>query len=136
MQPQGTLYPKPRSPSSLLPILPLPAIQLPHPLEKTMTSGNEPKARKGIRLTSRDAQILEALYGVGYLTTHQICALFFMAGPQATMGAIKACERPMRLLYRADLVRRIEQPVKRGEGSKVFIYALSKKGADFLISEI
>ncbi len=100
-----------------------------------MASGNEPKPRQGIRLTSRDAQILEALYGAGYLTTHQICALFFTAGPQATRGATKACERRMRLLYGAELVRRIEQPVRRYEGSKAFIYALSKKGAEFLITE-
>src|SRR5215212_1985369 len=102
MQQKATVYQRSQPP---LYHLPLPPIRLPHPPEKTMASGNEPKARQGIRLTARDAQILEALYDVGYLTTHQICALFFMAGPQATLGAIKACERRMRLLYRADLVR-------------------------------
>jgi len=51
------------------------------------------------------------------------------------MGPTKACERRMRLLHSAGLVRRIEQPVMRGEGSKPFIYALSKKGAEFLITE-
>ncbi len=100
-----------------------------------MASGANTKKTSGIRLTSRDAQILEALYGVGYLTTHQICALFFMGGSEATRGAAKACERRLRLLYGAGLVRRIEQPVKRGEGSKPFIYALSKKGAELLITE-
>lgn len=100
-----------------------------------MASGDEPKKRKGIRLTTRDAQILETLHAVGYLTTHQIRALFFMEGQHEAMGPTKACERRMRLLHWAGLVRRIEQPVKRGEGSKPFIYALSKKGVEFLITE-
>lgn len=100
-----------------------------------MASGDESKKRKGIRLTTRDAQILEALHAVGYLTTHQIRALFFVENQIDKMGPTKACERRMRLLYSAGLVRRIEQPVKRGEGSKPFIYALSKKGVEFLITE-
>lgn len=99
-------------------------------------SGNKDKKTMGIRLTTRDLQILEALYTTGYLTTHQIRLLFFTEGSCGQQGQIKACERRMRLLYRAGLVRRIEQPVKRGEGSKPYIYALSKKGANFLISEL
>lgn len=99
-----------------------------------MASGANGKKIKGIRLTARDVEILEALYSVGYLTTHQIRALFFSES-QGKLGPTKACERRVRLLHAADLVRRIEQPVKRGEGSKPFIYALSKKGAEFLITE-
>lgn len=99
-------------------------------------SGNKDKKTKGIRLTTRDVQILEALHTTGYLTTHQIRLLFFTEGSPGQQGLIKACERRMRLLYGAGLVRRIEQPVKRGEGSKPYIYALSKKGANFLIAEL
>lgn len=99
-------------------------------------SGNKDKKTKGIRLTTRDCQILEALHTTGYLTTHQIRLLFFTEGSREQQGSIKATERRMRLLYGAGLVRRIEQPVKRGEGSKPYIYALSKKGADLLIAEL
>ena len=99
-------------------------------------SGNKNKKTRGIRLTTRDFQILEALHTTGYLTTHQIRLLFFTEGSREQQGPIKATERRMRLLYGAGLVRRIEQPVKRGEGSKPYIYALSKRGANLLISEL
>lgn len=132
MQQQGTLYQKEQP--YQLPILPMPALLFSTELEQRMASGANPKKPRGIRLTARDAEILEALHGVEYLTTHQICALFFSES-QGAIGPTKACERRMRLLHAAGLVRRIEQPVKRGEGSKPFIYALSKKGAEFLITE-
>lgn len=101
-----------------------------------MVSGDKSPKKVGIRLTTRDLQILEALLTAMYLTTHQIRLLFFSQEGQSKQGAVKACERRMRMLYQAGLVRRIEQPVKRGEGSKPYIYAISKKGAEFLIAEL
>ncbi|MCA9474120.1 MAG: replication-relaxation family protein, partial [Nitrospira sp.] len=82
------------------------------------------------------SQILEALHAAGYLTTHQNRNLFFTEGNGGKDGLTKSCERRVRLLYKAGLVRRIEQPVKRGEGSKPYVYALTRKGAEFLIAEL
>jgi hypothetical protein len=88
-----------------------------------------------ITLTQRDIQILETLYTARYLTTQQIQALFWRPLQGGTWGPVKACERRMRLLYTNGLVRRIEQPVKRGEGPQPYIYALDRRGADILVVE-
>lgn len=90
-----------------------------------------------IRVTERDLQILEALHTARYLITPQIQKLFFgYPSHEKGLGPKKACERRMRLLHEHGLVRRIEQPVKRGEGAKPYIYALDKQGAHLLISEL
>lgn len=101
-----------------------------------MTSGANSKPSKGLRLTTRDVQILEALQAAGLLTTHQIRNLYFTEGNGGKDGLIKACERRLRLLFQAQLVRRIEQPVTRGEGSKPYVYALTRKGAELLMTEV
>lgn len=100
-----------------------------------MTSGAESETQKRARFTIRDAQILEALHAAEFLTTHQVRNLYFTEGKGGKDGLTKACERRMRLLYHAGLVRRIEQPVTRGEGSKPYVYALTRKGAEFLVAE-
>lgn len=99
-------------------------------------SGDEAEQPMPIRLTLRDLEILETLYTARYLTTFQIQALFWKPVRGGKHGPKKTCERRMRLLYQAGLVRRIEMPVKRGEGPKPFIYALDRKGAELLVTEL
>lgn len=89
-----------------------------------------------IHLTQRDLHILVALHFSRYLTTTQIQALFWRESRGGKFGQKKACERRMRMLTAATLVRRIEQPVRRAEPNKPYIYALDKKGAEILIAEL
>lgn len=133
MQQQATIYPS-QSPVQPALILPLPKQSLVQP--KTTPSGAKGKEAMTIQLTLRDLQILEAVHTARYLGTPQIQALFWGASPAGKFGPQKACERRLRLLHAAGLVRRIEQPIKRGAGTKPYLYALAKKGADLLVTEL
>lgn len=84
-----------------------------------------------IQLTNRDYELLDALAGSRYMNTFQIQRLFF-GGNAEDISRVKACQRRLRKLVRYGLIRRILLPVKRGEGSKPYIYALDKKGAEEL----
>ena len=86
-----------------------------------------------IYLTERDFELLYTLFKARYMVTPQIRQLFWhTAGP----GSLVACQRRLQRLTRHGLIRRIEQPVRRGEGSKPYIYALDKAGAEILSREI
>lgn len=89
-----------------------------------------------ISLTSRDVEILQALWTARYLTAVQLQALFWRESRGGQFGQTKACQRRLRQLTEHDLVRRIEQPVKRGEGPRPYIYALNKGGAELLVAEL
>lgn len=104
--------------------------------QSQMPSGAKRDDTMAIQLTLRDLQILETIGTARYMVTPQIQALFWGESPVGKFGLQKACERRMRLLHKAGFVRRIEQPVKRGEGTKPYIYALDKKGAALLVSEL
>lgn len=104
--------------------------------KKTNRSGDKLTKRMNFRLTLRDIQILEALHQKRYVATYQIMEMFWNESHGGEHGRKKACERRMRMLFQAGLVRRIEQPTKRGNGTKPFIYALSNDGATALISEL
>ena len=97
------------------------------------TSGVEPRAGAGMRLTLRDITLLQTLYTARYLTTPQIEKLFW---PGDTTGRTKACQQRLRLLHYHGLVRRISLPIRRGEKPKPFVYALDRKGAELLVSEL
>jgi hypothetical protein len=60
---------------------------------------------------------LDALHTARYMTTPQIEALFWQRTGAGKWGSLKPCQRRLQQLTRHSLVRRIEQPVKRGEGS-------------------
>ena len=100
-----------------------------------MTSGVEPRP-KGMRLVGRDFDILLALHTARYLTTQQIERLVWRASRGGTWGRTKACQQRLRRLVDYGLIRRIEQPVKRGERPLPYIYALDRKGADLLVAEM
>jgi hypothetical protein len=80
--------------------------------------------------------VLEALHTARYLTRPQLQALFWRAGKGGVWGAQKSCERRLRKLTAAGLIRRIEQPVRRAEPSKPYIYALDRQGAEVLMAEL
>ena len=93
------------------------------------------RRRRGIRLTLRDFAILEALHTARYLTTVQLMKLFWRESRGGAWGRVKGCQQRLRLLSEHGFVRRIQLPVKRGEGPKPYIYALDRKGAAVLVSE-
>lgn len=92
---------------------------------------------KGMRINDRDIQILETLHNARYLTTQQIQMLFWnIAVGEKGIGPMKACQRRLRLLTKHGLVRRIEQPIKRTEPTKPYLYTLDRKGAEILAAEM
>jgi hypothetical protein len=91
---------------------------------------------ESIRLSRRDLAILAALHASRYLNAPQIQALFWQASKGGEWGRLKACQRRLRQLNQRHLVRRIELPVKRGEGPKPYIYALDQAGAQLLAGEL
>jgi hypothetical protein len=90
---------------------------------------------RGIRISDRDLQLLEAVHSARFLTTPQIQKLFWH-DTEGAFGPVKACQRRLRLLTEYGLVRRIEQKVTRAEGSKPYLYALAEKGASLLAKEL
>ena len=132
---QETLYPPQTQKRETLIQIPTPVTST-TPSKRMTHSGDKLSKNMSLRLTLRDMQILDALHRARYLATYQIQALFWTESHGGEHGLKKACERRMRMLHEADLVRRVEQPTKRGEGTKPFIYALSNKGATVLISEL
>lgn len=103
---------------------------------ETMTSGANEERNTALHLTERDFEVLVGVHGARYLTAPQIQSLYWRESRGGAFGRLKACQRRLRQLTHHGLLRRIEQPVKRGEGAKPFIYALGKKGAELLISEL
>lgn len=98
-------------------------------------SGGKENQRRGMRVTARDIELLFALFTARYLTTEQLQALFFRASKGGRWGRIKACQQRLKLLYEHKFVRRIQLPVKRGDGPSPYIYALDRQGAELLMSE-
>lgn len=89
-----------------------------------------------LHLTPRDLEILQTLHTARYLTTPQIQALFWRESRGGRWGLQKACERRLRMLTAAGLIRRIELPVRRGDPSLPYVYTLDRKGARILIAEL
>lgn len=96
-------------------------------------SGSNGRDMPGMRLTLRDMELLQALHTGRYLTTLQIEKLFWRGG---TIGRTKACQQRLRLLHEHGLVRRIALPIRRGDRPKPYVYALDRKGAEVLVSEL
>jgi hypothetical protein len=89
-----------------------------------------------IAITPRDLEILQALATARYLTAPQIQALYWRARKGGEYGTLKACQRRLRLLTTHALLRRIDQPVRRGEGPRPYIYALDRAGAELVSQEL
>lgn len=92
----------------------------------------------GIRLQRRDVELLMALHTARYMTAPQIAALFWRESKPGTKdphaSKLRASQRRLRQLAEEELVRRIEIPVKMGEGRKPYVYALAKGAVPILES--
>src|SRR5947208_8617214 len=74
------------------------------PMPKTITSARSPQ----LRLTLRDVAVLEDIYTARYMTAPQIQALHWRENRGVQSGQLKCCQRRLRLMHRAQLLRRIE----------------------------
>lgn len=99
---------------------------------KTTTSASS----SSLRLTLRDVAVLEDIYTARYMTAPQIQALHWRENRGGQFGQLKACQRRLRLMYDAGLVRRIEPFIHYTEGKKPLIYAIDKAGAQVLTNEL
>lgn len=89
-----------------------------------------------LRLTLRDVAVLEDIYTSRYMTAPQIQALHWRENRGGQTGQLKACQRRLRLMHYAGLVRRIEPFIHYTEGKKPLIYAIDKAGAQVLTNEL
>jgi hypothetical protein len=89
-----------------------------------------------LSIMPRDLAILYDLATARYLTAPQIQALYWRALKGGAYGTLKACQRRLRLLTMHHLLRRIDQPVRRGEGPRPYIYALDRAGAEIASQDL
>lgn len=85
--------------------------------------------------TPRDIRVLYALWGIKYMTTTQLCTLFWRESSQNSLYALKSCQRRLRQLEAYGVIRRIPQAAKRGEGSKPDLFKLAAKSVSLLAYE-
>lgn len=81
-----------------------------------------------MQLTPRDVAIIEAVYRYRVLTSHQIERLCF-----ATTSSAQVRLRLNRLFHH-EFLYRSDQPVRRSEGTKPYLYFLDTRGAQELAS--
>src|SRR3954471_13813043 len=98
-------------------------------LEESMKTRGRNKLRLAIPYTKRDILILYAVFVVRYMTTPQIWKLFF------SHASMLVCNQRLKKLVDYGLLRVIEQAIKRGEGRKPYIYALTSLGGELLTYE-
>lgn len=79
---------------------------------------------KPISMSERDAKLLNALADFRMLSTEQVFRLFF--------PSIHRTRKRLFQLWQHRYVNRTTRPVRLGEGSSEFLYALTPKGARFL----
>lgn len=99
-------------------------------------SGNSKNKLRGLRLMTRDFEILLALHAKRYMTTDQIQKLFWRESKGGAWGRTKACQQRLKLLTNFKIIRRIQIPVKRGEKPLPYVYTLDQTGAELLTSEM
>lgn len=85
-----------------------------------------------LRPNKRDLAILEALHRKGYLTASLIQAQFWRASKGGRFGVVKDCQRRLRQLTTAGLIRYLEPFIRYPEGKKPRIYTLNQGGARLL----
>jgi hypothetical protein len=82
--------------------------------------------------TERDLRFLLALWGIKYMTTTQICELFWLESSSNPLFALKSCQRNLRKHEKGGIIRRIHQAVKRGQGSAPDLFKLSANSIPLL----
>jgi hypothetical protein len=87
---------------------------------------------QGIPYTERTLRFLLKLWGIKYMTTTQICELFWLEASSSPLLALKSCQRQLRKLEKYGLIRRIHQAVVPGTGSKPDLFKLSANSVPLL----
>lgn len=100
------------------------------------SSSSKWRKRQNISCTERDLQFLYALSGIKYMSTTQICALFWLEFSSSPLLALKSCQRRLRQLEASGVIRRIPQATKRGEGSKPDLFKLAANSLPLLEYEL
>ena len=95
----------------------------------TRTTDDE---RPSLRLTSRDLEIIRAVYEYRALTTPQVHALLFANPAGSQRVTMVQCQHRLKLLYHHGYLYRDEQPTKLSEGRQPLVYFLDKAGAQLL----
>ena len=85
-----------------------------------------------MRVTARDLKVLDSVHRFRLLSAPQIEALHFPS--PIPRGCRTSCQRRLQLQFHHDLLTRVFQPIKLGEGRAPIVYALGPKGADLLAS--
>lgn len=88
-----------------------------------------------LTLTERDLAIVLDLFQKKYMNTKQIQRRHWR-NATGRFGAEKACQRRLRKLVAAGILRRIPQAVKRTEGSKPDLLTLDKNSIPLLVQEL
>ena len=87
-----------------------------------------------MRLTARDRNIILAVYRYRLLSAHQVEALLFRS--EKPHGKRTVCQRRLQLLYHHGFLERLPSPIFLGEGRQPYVYALARRGADLLATEL
>ena len=85
-----------------------------------------------MQLTSRDKQIILAVYRYRFINAHQIEALLFPPDPIKGRSRKQACQRRLQRLFHNGFVTRIPLPIVLGAGRAPYVYALDERGADIV----
>jgi hypothetical protein len=94
------------------------------------------KRNRGWRITSRDLDILAAIYGHRFLTRQLVEWVFFSREDGDADRRSSLAARRLQVLYEAGYVQRLILPVLPGSGRTPAVYALGPRGADALASHL
>jgi hypothetical protein len=98
----------------------------------TSQSSNKWGKYQDIPYSERTLRFLLKLWGIKYMTTTQICELFWLEASSNLFLALKSCQRSLRKYEKYGLIRRIHQAAKRGEGSKPDLFKLAANSVPLL----
>jgi len=94
------------------------------------------KHRRGWRITSRDLDILIAVYRLRFLTRQLVEWAFFSREDGDFDRRSSLAARRLQVLYEAGYVQRLVIPVLPGTGRSPAVYALSSRGADAVAAHL
>jgi Replication-relaxation len=94
------------------------------------------KHRRGWRTTSRDLDILVAIYRFRFLTRQLIEWTFFSNEDSDFDGRSSLAARRLQALHQAAYVQRLVLPMLPGTGRSPLVYALNSRGADAVASRL
>src|SRR3990170_8122622 len=94
------------------------------------------KHRRGWRITSRDLDILVAVYRFRFLTRQLVEWAFFSREDGDFDRRSSLAARRLQVLYEAGYVQRLVMPVLPGTGRSPAVYALSSRGADAVAAHL